>query len=88
MLVVDTAIIKPFLETLAVLEPSREGKVLAFVCELLKNCRMMERRIETLQLEIDSLNEELSKLDDVQNPVEQVEKSPYADDDDEEEGGD
>lgn len=88
MLVLDTATTKAFVECLETLEPSKELKVLQLVVELLKNARAYERRIDTLNEELERLMEEQSKLDDIQEPVEQVEQSPYADDDDEEEGGD
>lgn len=91
MLVLDTATTKAFVECLETLEPSKELKVLQFVVELLKNARAYERRIDTLNEELERLMEEQSKLDDIQEPVEQEEpeeQSPYADDDDEEEGGD
>ena len=80
MLVLDTERTLEFIETLEVMAPSHQVKVLRFVDEILENTKILEQRIRQKDLQDKILNEKVRKLEE--------ECSVYSDeeDDDESEG--
>ena len=80
MLALDTTKLKAFCETLEVLSPSEEIKILQFTLDLLRNASAFENRIKTLT---DERDEALAKLEE----QDAVEESAYEVTDEEEDDG-
>jgi len=78
MLVLDTEKTLEFFETLEVIAPSHQAKVLRFVEEILENTKVLEQRIKRKELQDKILLEKVRSLEE--------EDSVYEDEEDGAEG--
>ena len=74
MLVLDTEKTLEFFETIEVLAPSHQAKVLRFVSEVLENAKLLEQRIKQKDLQDKILLDKVRQLEEANTVYEDEEE--------------